>query len=196
MSLLFETIRIAGGEVQNLAFHEDRLNRSRRVLFGTGDSVSLSEFITVPPGMKDGIYRCRVIFDSEIRNVEFTAYEAAVIRCLKAVDAGSLEYEHKYLDRSRFAMLREQQKEDDILMTRHGFVTDVTFANIVFYDGRRWLTPDTPLLEGTMRELLLRGGLISEARVRVEDLGRFSHFRLINAMLGFEAPVLPVSCII
>jgi 4-amino-4-deoxychorismate lyase len=145
--------------------------------------------------MKDGIYRCRVIFDSEIRNVEFTAYEAAVIRCLKAVDAGSLEYEHKYLDRSRLSMLKEQHKEDDVLLTRHGFVTDVTFANIVFFDGRHWLTPDTPLLAGTMRESLLRRGLIAEARIRVEDLANFSHFRLINAMLGFEAPVLPVSCI-
>ncbi|MCU0408386.1 MAG: aminotransferase class IV [Bacteroidales bacterium] len=196
MSLLFETIRISGGKAHNLELHEARLNRSRRVLFGQNKPLRLAEHIIVPDELPEGITRCRVICDSDIRSVEFTAYKPAQVRSLKTVDAGSLEYDHKYLDRSRFAMLREQQKEDDILMTRHGFVTDVTFANIVFYDGRRWLTPDTPLLEGTMRELLLRGGLISEARVRVEDLGRFSHFRLINAMLGFEAPVLPVSCII
>jgi hypothetical protein len=44
-----------------------------------------------------------------------------------------------------------------------------------------------------MRELLLRKRMITEERLTVEEINRFTHFRLINAMLGFDAPILPVS---
>ncbi|MBP1665324.1 MAG: hypothetical protein H6Q23_184, partial [Bacteroidetes bacterium] len=46
MCQLFETIRIIGREPQNLALHEERMNRSRRQLFGNNDLLKLSDYIT------------------------------------------------------------------------------------------------------------------------------------------------------
>jgi hypothetical protein len=47
-----------------------------------------------------------------------------------------------------------------------------------------------------MRERLLRDGIIEAERITVDTLGRFTHFRLINAMLGFDSPLLPIENII
>ena len=196
MCQLFETIRIIGREPQNLALHEERMNRSRRQLFGNNDLLKLSDYITVPDADKDSITRCRVIYDISVSSIEFSPYIPANIKTLKIVNAGTLTYDHKYLDRSRLNALIDKRAADDILILKDGCITDVSFANIVFTDGERWITPDTPLLHGTMRELLLRKGVIKMDKITINEISLFTHFKLINAMLGFDAPLLPVSNII
>jgi 4-amino-4-deoxychorismate lyase len=198
MCQLFETIKIIGGEPRNLSLHDERMNRSRRQLFGNTDLLKLSDYITVPDDDKDKdrITRCRVIYAISVDSVEFLTYVPANIKTLKVVDAGTLVYDFKYLDRSRLTALIDKKAADDILIIRNGCVTDVSFANIVFTDGEGWVTPDTPLLHGTMRESLLRKGVIRMDRITIDDLSLFTHFKLINAMLGFDAPLLPVSNII
>jgi len=196
MCQLFETIRIIGREPQNLGLHEERMNRSRRQLFGNNDLLKLSDYITVPDADKDSITRCRVIYDKSVSSIEFSPYIPANIKTLKIVNAGTLTYDHKYLDRSRLTALIDKRTADDILIIKDGCVTDVSYANIVFTDGERWITPDTPLLHGTMRELLLRKGVIKMDKITINEISLFTHFKLINAMLGFDAPLLPVSNIV
>ena len=196
MCQLFETIRIIGREPQNLGLHEERMNRSRRQLFGNNDLLKLSDYITVPDADKDSITRCRVIYDKSVSSIEFSPYIPANTKTLKTVNAGTLTYDHKYLDRSRLTALIDKRTADDILIIKDGCVTDVSYANIVFTDGERWITPDTPLLHGTMRELLLRKGVIKMNKITINDISLFTHFKLINAMLGFDAPLLPVSNIV
>ncbi len=196
MTLLLETIRISDGTPQNLFLHEKRMNASRRKLFGSTGDISLAEHILVPDDCLKGIYRCRVIYEESIKSVEFSPYRPAAIRTLKLVHADDIDYSLKYLDRSCLTGLIDRGVADDVLIIRNGFVTDTSYSNIVFTDGSHWVTPDTPLLHGTMREKLLREGAIKEEGITVADLGRFTHFRLINAMLGFDAPLLPAVNII
>ena len=196
MYLLFETIKIIGGKPQNLSLHGERMNRTRRKLFGNNDLLKLSDYIKVPNDAKDRITRCRVIYATSINSIEFSPYIPSNIKTLKIVDAGILVYDYKYLDRSRLTALIDKSAADDILIMRNGCVTDASFANIVFTDGQCWITPDTPLLNGTMREFLLRKGVIKTERITIDDLSIYTHFRLINSMLGFDAPLLPVSNII
>ena len=196
MFQLFETIRVVDGVARNLALHDERMNRSRMNLFGKTDFLKLSDYIVVPDHDKDKFNRCRIIYNTSIISVEFSPYIAANIRTLKMVDASTLVYDYKYLDRSRLTALIDKSIADDILIIKKRCVTDASFANIVFTDGVKWITPDTPLLCGTMRELLLRKGTIKEARITIDNLARFTHFRLINALLGFDGPLLPMSNII
>ncbi|MGB4293334.1 MAG: aminotransferase class IV [Bacteroidales bacterium] len=196
MSLLFETIKIAGGKIINLPLHKERMNRSRYELFGAKDIIHIEDFIKVMPEMENIIIRCRVIYDLSVRSVEYSQYKANEIKTIKLVDGDSIDYSYKYLDRSSLNVLVDKRLADDILIIKNGYVTDCSFANIVFHDGYRWITPNTPLLRGTMREMLLKHGVIKEETIMVDELQRFSHFRLINSMLGFEAPVLPVKNII
>ncbi len=196
MYQLFETIKIIGGEPQNLSMHDERMNRSRHELFGKNDFLKLSDYITVPNDAKDRITKCRIIYATSINSIEFSPYIPANIKTLKIVDAGTLVYDYKYLDRSRLTALIDKSAADDILIIRDGCVTDTSFANIVFTDNQNWITPDTPLLHGTIRELLLLKGVIKGDRITINDLSLFTHFRLINAMLGFDAPLIPVRNII
>lgn len=193
MCQLFETIRISAGEPQNISLHDERMNRSRHELFGNNDLIKLSEYITVPEDAQDGIRRCRVIYSTYINSIEYLPYIPANIKTLKIVEADTLVYNHKYLDRSRLTTLIDKKAADDILIVINGCLTDASYANIVFTDGQHWFTPDTPLLCGSMRELLLRKGVIKSVRITLNDLPRFTHFRLINAMLGNDAPLLPIS---
>jgi 4-amino-4-deoxychorismate lyase len=112
------------------------------------------------------------------------------------VYSDNLVYDLKYLDRSCLISLINRSSADDILIIKEGCVTDSSFTNIVFTDGKRWVTPDTPLLCGTMREKLLIKGIINTERITVDNIFQFTHFRLINAMLGFSSPILPTYNII
>jgi 4-amino-4-deoxychorismate lyase len=49
-----------------------------------------------------------------------------------------------------------------------------------------WLTPKTPLLNGTTRQRLLDDGKIVEAEIKVHELRRFTKVALLNAMIGFD----------
>ena len=193
MHPLFETIKITGGEPQNLSLHEERMNRSRLNLFGKHDFLKLTDYITVPDDARERITKCRVIYSATVNSITFAPYTPATINTLKLVDGGSMVYNYKYIDRSGLTSLIDKSAADDILIVKKGNITDSSYANIVFTDGQHWFTPDTPLLYGTMREFLLRSGVIREHRITINDLSHYTHFRLINAMLGFDGPLLPVS---
>ena len=196
MCQLFETIKIINGKPNNLHLHEKRMNVSRQRLFNNNDILSLSDSIQVPEDFQSGIVKCRVIYNSSIKTIEYLSYIPADVKTLKKVDGGNLLYNLKYVDRSRLISLIDKSIADDILIVKNGYVTDASYANIVFTDGKVWVTPDTPLLYGTMREILILRGVIESVKIRVEDLSLFTHFRLINAMLGFEAPLIPLSGIV
>jgi 4-amino-4-deoxychorismate lyase len=196
MCRLFETIRITDGNPFNLGLHEQRLNRSRRKLYGLRDDLKLSDYIRVPEHCLSGVFRCRVIYGQQVVSTEFTPYVPAAVRTLRLVYADTMDYDLKYLDRSSLTGLINRDLADDILIVKKGNITDTSYSNIVFTDGKKWVTPDTPMLCGTMREKLLADGIIKADRITPETLSRFTHFRLINAMLGFDAPLLPVENII
>ena len=59
-------------------------------------------------------------------------------------------------------------------------------ANVAFWNGTGWITPDTPLLPGTMRAYLIEKGVLAEDRIILEDLSRYQCVRLINAMRDLD----------
>ena len=59
----------------------------------------------------------------------------------------------------------------------------------LFFNGKHWITPEKPLLQGTQRAFLLEKEIIKTANIRVEDLVNFENARLINAMIRFEDEV-------
>jgi 4-amino-4-deoxychorismate lyase len=95
-----------------------------------------------------------------------------------------IEYSYKYENRDRLNVLKESRQDcDEIIIVKNGCITDTSFSNLVFYDGKKYLTPAQPLLNGTKRKLLLQQNWISEATIKPEDLNNFHHCGLINAML-------------
>ncbi len=169
-------------------WHNLRMNISRRELFGATDQWDVQELVAMPSDLADGVYKCRVLYDTEIRSVEFLPYVRRNVRSLRLVDVPQdFDYAYKYADRSTIEQLyRHRDKCDDILIVRDGLITDTSFSNIALYDGREWFTPARPLLRGVRVMQLLEQGGVQEADIRAGDLVCFQKALLLNAMLGFE----------
>ena len=90
-------------------------------------------------------------------------------------------------------MFAQRGKCDDIIIIKNGLVTDAFAANLLFFDGKNWVTPTTPLLKGTQRQFLLDQEIIFETKIREEDICSYQKVGLINAMVSFEdMPVIPM----
>ena len=77
----------------------------------------------------------------------------------------------KYADRSALARLLQRRDDcDEILIVRDGAITDTSYSNVAFFDGRKYVTPDTFLLNGTRRQYLLGTGVLTERRITPSDL--------------------------
>ena len=189
MSLLLETIKIEDRQIRNADYHNRRMNRSRQELFGISSELDILRIIKIPIGMGMGIFKCRILYDNMLREVQVLPHRPHSIRSLKLASDNGIDYRYKYADRSRLEKLLSQKGTcDDILIIKNGCITDTSYTNIIFRAANSaWVTPDTPLLRGTMRQFLLDEGKISEKRIRVEDLADFTQSRLINCMMDLES---------
>jgi len=186
MSRLLESIRCEEGALQNLPFHQARMDTSVEALFSIENRLRLED-VEVPPDCRTGLYKCRIVYDDSLCSVEFQPYRFREIRSLKLVSDDAVEYSHKYADRTALQRLLQARGDcDDILIVKNGRPTDTSYANVAFFDGKRWFTPARPLLRGTQRERLISEGLVRPADIRVDDLGHFEKVRIINAMIRFE----------
>ncbi len=197
MSLLLESIKLLNGEYQNLFYHEQRMNNSLRVLFGENQWFNLEEFMSQLEKPASGLFKCRITYDDQSKDVEFIPYVPKSIQYLKLVEDDDIDYEHKFVDRKQIDRLFMQRSTcDDILIVKEGRITDSSYSNIVFRRKNSWYTPWSALLKGTMRQNLLEWNDIEEEDIFVEDIKSFDSFKLINAMLGFAGPEIDVSNIV
>lgn len=197
MSRLIESIRLQNGSFHRLHYHQSRVNRAMNDLHPSSAPISLTEYLSTVEFPKKGIFKCRIVYEHQIDAIEFIPYEIKSVQSLKVVYDHTIDYEYKYEDRNKINLLVEQRQFcDDILIIKNGFVTDSSYSNIIFFDGFRWITPDTPLLRGTMRQFLLDTAEIKQEPITVQDILSFKSFRLINAMLGFDGPEIEVSRIV
>jgi len=182
--LLLETIRIEGGSIHNLPYHQARMDRSREALYHTFSSIDLRSELHIPE--EKGIYRCRIVYGQEIESIEYLPYTPKTVRRLKIVSS-EISYRYKYADRSQLdALLKDNPDYDEVIVEKNGLLTDTTIANIAFFKEGKWYTPKRPLLEGTMRAKFIDKGLLHPKEIRSDEINEYSHFALINAMIGFK----------
>jgi 4-amino-4-deoxychorismate lyase len=187
MSLLFESIKIINSRVYNIIHHNNRLNESRKRLFNRTDLIDLNAVINIPERIREGLFKCRIIYSEEILRIEFEPYIYRDVKSLKLVYDDSINYRYKYQDRNALNKLLQLKDDcDDILIIKNGFVTDTSYSNIAFFDGGKWVTPSTPLLCGTKREFLLKEGFIHEEEIKTRDIRFFNKAVLLNAFYDFE----------
>lgn len=188
MSLLFETIRLKDGVLQNLEYHNARLNHSRKSLYKSIDNIDLVQLIQIPQACRLGIFKCKVIYSKTVKSIDFEPYLPRTIKSLRLIEDNKISYSYKYTNRGSLnELLTKRERYDEIIIVKNGFITDTSYSNIIFFDGIRWFTPSTPLLHGTMRSFLLANNLIEEMDIKVVDLRLFQKARLINAMNPFES---------
>ena len=197
MCRFIETIRIDGGVVRNLAYHERRLNDTRAHFWPESTPLQLRDHLS-SPGCEAGIVKARVVYGEKgIEDVSYSPYTMRHVHSLALIQADHIDYTYKSAGReplNRLFALRGAC--DDILIVKQGLLTDTSIANIALSDGTHWYTPAHPLLKGTKRAALLEEGILQEKDIRPEDLPSFSTVRLFNAMIDWGELELPVRNII
>ena len=184
---LLETIRFENGVFNNTEYHFRRVRQSANDCFNEPLQFNPEQVLYKAQKSfeeKKGLFKFRLLYDALQHQWEFISYQLPKIKSLKLIIDNQIEYSHKYSDRVKLNQLRKQRGDnDDILIIKNGEVTDTSFANIIFYDGQRWLTPKHPLLPGTQRAYLLETGTIFEAIITPGDVSKFQKIRIINAMI-------------
>ncbi|RZV40444.1 MAG: hypothetical protein EVJ48_00545 [Candidatus Acidulodesulfobacterium acidiphilum] len=196
MLRFIDTIKLIDGHYKLIDYHNKRINNTINHFCGFNPEIDLNFFLPEPCKYKPGIYKCRLTYSNRIENIEITPYIKRTIKGLKVVDLDSkvflpeyktFNYEFKYQDRTLInSFLTGIDALSDILFIKNGLLTDTSFSNIILFDGEKWITPDTYLLNGVKRRHLLENGEIIEKKVSTYDLSRFQKISLINAMLEPE----------
>ena len=179
----FETIRIQDGKVYHIDYHNRRATKTRREVFGIEEPFDLASSITPPP---KGLFRCKIVYDTEIRSVTYHPYRPKEVHSFKLI-AADIDYRYKYLDRFAIdALYAKRDGCDEILIVTDGLITDTSIHNVAFYYKGEWLTPAQPLLAGTTRARLLDEKKLREAQIAPKDLAKFATMAIMNAMIGFK----------
>ncbi len=178
----FETVKIQKGEIQNLSFHNRRVNHTIKQNFKIGTKIDLQEHVQ----QEDfSLERCKIIYDKEIKTIQFFPLTPRKFQSFKVLET-NITYNFKNVDREDIELLMSQKGScDDIIMIKEGLVTDTSIANIAIYDGLKWITPKQPLLQGTYRESLLKKQLLLEKDVKMKDIKNAVRFAIMNALVGF-----------
>jgi 4-amino-4-deoxychorismate lyase len=168
---ILETIQIQDGKILQLSYHQARMNAARKQLWQCENVIDLASVLIIPSEHQSGIVRCRVVYQQEIEEIQFIPYQWKNIQKIKVVETSPIDYAIKWLERSVFTQLLQDNSEaDELIITQNGWVSDATIANLAFWDGKQWFTPNTPLLKGTKRQYLLDTHQIKEKAIRIEDL--------------------------
>ncbi|MPR33455.1 aminotransferase class IV family protein [Salmonirosea aquatica] len=184
----FETICVQQRQFSDLMpYHQARLNRTRRELYGIAEPLNLRDILEIPDTVDAGKHKCRVTYGPDIVNIEWERYLPRSISRLQLVEDNTIEYAYKYKNRDHLNQLHAQRGDcDDVLIVKNGLITDTSYANVALFDGSSWYTPKVPLLPGTQRARLLDERVLIPREIRVDDLSRYSEVKLFNAMVSWE----------
>lgn len=192
---LFESVCVLHGTIVNKTYHEQRFQQAYQKYYGRVAPYPLFEGILIPPEYQINKVKLRVTYGKKGKRPHFTSYQKKEHNNLKVVIDNRIKYALKLQDRHVLNVLYQQRGNcDDVLIVKEGYVTDSSYANLVFFDGSEWFTPSTFLLPGTCRRRLLDLGWIKEREIQLEDVKTFKGFQLINALLDFDPDrVIPIS---
>ena len=197
---LIETVAVRRGQVQHEPYHLARMHLSAPGL----PLPRLQELFdrAMPSADAHTLYKLRLLYNQkQLLRVQAEPYLLRKIsRIMLCPIPDTLHYERKWADRQALDAVaaRARAPHTAVLMVQNGRITDTTYTNVYFKTkaNARPVTPDTPLLAGTMRAYLLDKGLLEAAPITVSDLANFTHIGLINAMIPLGTLELPIRALL
>jgi 4-amino-4-deoxychorismate lyase len=196
MCRFVESIQLKDGEFKRLELHQERIRKAMKDFYPTDKVIDLAEYLNHTSFPVEGIYKCRLVYDSGIRKIEFTPYIGRKIHSLRLVETEMDSTPYKKEDRAILNDAFNLRGDcDEIIMVKDGLLTDTSFSNIALFDGLNWVTPRIPLIYGVNRTYLLKIGILIEKDVTPSGLVNFSRVSLFNAMNEFGSIELDISAI-
>jgi 4-amino-4-deoxychorismate lyase len=186
MYLFFETIRYVNGILENLSYHQARINRTISALGGK-TAIHLDKIQLVHDFEKDIVYKIKCIYNLEgAYHIEKEIYHKKIIQTVSIHQAALEEYQYKYTNRTWLNDALKNAGTDEIIIVQNNMVKDGNYANLVFFNGTEWHTPLHPLLLGTHRARLIDENKIIEKNITLSDLANYTSLKYINAMMLWE----------
>jgi 4-amino-4-deoxychorismate lyase len=186
MCRFIESIKLLDGVFYRLEFHHKRMNICSDLFYPEANPVDLQSALNDSHPPQTGLYKCRVVYDSKIRKIEYRPYLKREINSLRIVQVQIESLPYKKADRSDFDRAFAMRGNfDEVLLVKNGLLTDTSICNIALFDGVSWFTPSMPLIYGVNRANLIEEGKMIERNILLDDLKNFSHIRLFNAMIEF-----------
>ncbi len=165
----------------HLGYHQKRLNNTLETL----DIHTPYDLVTLITPPDNALYRCRFIYDATTFTIGYHPYTLKVPSTLRLLIDNTIDYSLKSTNRSSLDALYEQRNGcDDVLIIKHGLVTDTTIANVAFFINNQWHTPKTPLLQGTTRQRLLDEKLLIPSNITPDIALNAPKIMMMNAMIG------------
>ena len=190
---LFETIALFQKRPQHLAYHQKRVNRTFKEYFKSSRSIDLQSLINNYLQQQNlestQYYRLKVIYNREgVIEITHYPYQSKKVETLLLVEVPNASYSYKFTQRKLFDALQKNFDSDEFIITKDGYLTDTTIANIALYHKKekQWHTPKKPLLKGTTRERLLETQKIVAKDIDFRSLDNYSNIALLNAMVEFK----------
>ena len=183
---LFETIRYKNGILENVSYHQARINRSLRAL-GGNTPIQLDEILIEGDVEKDIVYKIKCLYNLEgAFHIEKDIYNKKTIQTVSIHLAAQEEYQFKFTDRTWLNDALKKSGTDEIIIVQNNIIKDGNYANLVFFNGIEWHTPLHPLLLGTHRARLINENKIIEKNITLSDLVNYTTLKYINAMMLWE----------
>lgn len=183
MSRLLESIKFENGLLHNLQLHEKRMQHAVKSVFKKNRKFRLASEISLPKKLKKTRYKCRIVYDTEIRAVQFIPYKRKKINRYKLVVDEEISYPHKFEDRSCILQHSQQlHPGEELIIVKKGLLRDASYSNIALFDGEQWHTPAYPLLKGTKRAELIEKKILLTKMIRPHDLKNYERISFINAL--------------
>ncbi len=196
MCLFFDCIQLKDGYFKRLDYHQERANKALAEIFPEIKPFSLKRYLQQLEIPNQGLYKCKITYNSSIQHIEFIPYQVKTIKTLKLVNTDIESHPFKLVDRSSFTKFTEQRDIcDDVLLVRNGLLTDTSICNIALFDGSNWATPRTPLIYGTNRAYLLEKGFMVEKDIFANHLANYQKITLFNALIDFQEIIIDVDSI-
>ena len=147
MYQFIETIKIQNRKLNNINFHNRRFNSTLKHFFNKNSNILLENYIDLSKISSNDTYKCRILYGKfGIVDISFELYKPKLIHNLKIVNSDLINYEFKYEDRDNLTNLYNKKENcDDVLIVKNGYITDTSYANVVFFKNGDWFTPDTYL---------------------------------------------------
>jgi len=186
MYRFIESIKLLNGEFFRLKLHQQRMDKVFDIFYPDLIKIDLYDSLNLLNFPKDGFYKCRIVFDSKIQDIEFLPYQLPQIRTLKVVEISIPSTIYKSADRKEInEVYSQREKCDDVLLMKNNLVTDSSYCNTAFFNGKTWFTPKTPLIYGIQREELLKNKKIFEKDIGIDSVFSYQSICLFNALIEF-----------
>lgn len=197
MSRFIESIKVEDQRIFLPELHQKRMNDTFSH-FGNECKINISEVFRNLNHNENGLYKFRIEYDLENNfRTQIVPYVISEINDFELVIDNDINYSFKCSDRTQFQKLKDKSQADEIIIVKNDQITDTSFSNILFLKDKIWFTSKSYLLNGIMRQNLLSRNKIKETEISLDNIKKFSHFQLINALNDFdETTIYPIEKII